>query len=146
MKLPFFIFLLVMTAHAQTFNGHGYIFIKTGMTFTEAHNLAKKYRGELVSVETKEEQVWIANTFLRGIDSCVWTSGRKNGKKWVWSNNFEINKSLFHPAEPNNLDKNEEIIAMYGGLRVKGLGGSLLDANEKHKWHSIIEIHGPKLR
>jgi hypothetical protein len=105
----------VVPEQAYEFDGHRYAFIMLPMSWTQANNMARRYGGYLVAVNSAEEQDWITRTFgLGSLGRNLWLGATDSYSEgiWTWGNGETWTYENWTPPEPNNQDNNEHVLAM----------------------------------
>lgn len=96
-----------MSSSVVTFGGHRYQFVpdKT-LTWTEAKAKAESMGGHLVTITSKEENDWIANSYIAKLERGLglWIGGTSEGTpgKWSWVTGEPFTFTAWGPNEPTN--------------------------------------------
>ena len=127
------------------YGGSIYYMSKANATWTNAKNLANEQGGQLVCIETAEENNFI-NTARQNINgSSFWAGGYQIDKtnepkgSWYWINGKPITMNMsgtnFGSGEPNNSGGSEDYLQINNG-------GSWNDINDNSQIPYIIEYDG----
>ena len=104
----------------EEYNGHTYgLYGGTNVyTWEEASEICKELGGHLVSINSQEEQDFVAQ-FARQTPSTkglYWIGGYRNPideYKWYWSDGTKFTYENWNAGEPNDLGDNEYYVHMY---------------------------------
>ena len=146
----------IMGSTKSPFNSSDYTYIgsygastyymsKANATWTNAKNLANDQGGQLVCIETAEENNFINTTRQNINQNAFWAGGYQIDKSsepkgsWYWVNGKPITMNLtgtnFGSGEPNNSGGTEDYLQVYNG-------GTWNDATVSSQMPYIIEYDG----
>jgi hypothetical protein len=95
-------------AEALAFNGHRYKFFREVMSWDEAKLKAESMGGHLATITSKEENDWIAQTFVKQVaaERSLWLGGfsavGKDKQKWTWITGEPFGFTMWKPGFPEN--------------------------------------------
>jgi hypothetical protein len=92
------------TKKINTQNGHAYQLIQTKTTWTDAKSYCENLGGYLVTVTSREEQIFIFNHFLKNSNHDVWAGATDQDAEgdWKWTTGEPFNRTNWRRGEPNN--------------------------------------------
>ncbi|MBR2811900.1 MAG: hypothetical protein IKD69_11010 [Solobacterium sp.] len=95
----------------EVFNGHTYVMFEREETWYSANEICGALGGHLVSLNSREENDYIAN--FSNFD--IWTGGtdKDDEGNWGWTTGETFDYFGFAQGEPNNVDNNEELEENY---------------------------------
>jgi serine/threonine protein kinase len=95
----------VMPKGMVAFNGHRYQFFPDILTLPEARTRAEDMGGHLVTINSKEENDWVATQFVSKLPlkQALWLGGTKDGTtgQWRWVTGEPIEFTQWGAGEPN---------------------------------------------
>jgi len=121
---------------AQVHDGHTY-FLASG-PWEENEGLAQALGGHLATIGSQEEQDWAWNTFSPMIDSQIihiGLSDREQEGQFVWASGEPVGYTNWSIGEPNNFNRTEDFVAMWGGF-----GGKWNDFAPNFGAYALIEV------
>ncbi len=115
-------------------NGHYYTLTSGVQTWTQAEAEAAALGGHLVSITSAQEQAFVVNTFLSGVNDrrILWMGLNDAAAEgtFVWSSGEAVAYTNFQGGEPNNFKGVEDYGALnwhYGNMIGGGVKGSWND-------------------
>lgn len=126
----------LLAAELKTFDGHAYELVSTPMTWSEAKSFAQGKGGELVRIDSFQENYFVKNLMSLtetsaadgGGSNYIWLGANDIGQEdeWAWYDNTELNASSIssrplwgngegHGAgfsEPDNFNGSQDCLAM----------------------------------
>lgn len=107
---------------------------KTG-TWEKAVEICHKYNASLISIESKEKQLFLES--FEQLKNAFWTSGHRDSNgKWKWINGNEISYTNWGPYDPNNAGGIENCIAVWRTQSNENINW-MTNPNYNWKWLDI---------
>ena len=112
-------------------NGHYYLRIDQGMTWTEAKAYCESRGGHLVTITSQEEQDLVQALIKNGTKNQYWLGGQVTTNGWVWITSEKWNYTNWASGQPDTYQGTEGYLQMYR-VPHPWLGGQ-----ELGKWNDI---------
>jgi hypothetical protein len=80
---------------ALKFKGHRYAFIREPMTWHVARKCCEKFGGHLVTIQSRDEYVFLEKAFMRGeLGIMLGATDEVEEGKWIWVNDEPVDFSV----------------------------------------------------
>ena len=131
----------VYTHHLPSYNAsasygnHTYYLYDHKYTRADAHGFAVNHGGNLVSINSAEEQKVISNLIKQGSTKAYYTGGYRNSDNtWFWRDNSTFSYTNWFSGQPDNAGGSQDALIVYSD------GWDDDSANYKNVYGFIMEV------
>ena len=121
----------------QTFRGNRYALTNGGKDWESAQAEARSRGGNLVTINSAEEEAWLKQTFGEDEDFWIGFTDKANEGQFRWASGQPTTYTNWDPSEPNNTGGNEDYATMNFSWRKQWN-----DDSNGRSFRGIIEIGG----
>jgi len=121
----------------KTFRGNRYRLTSSAKTWEAAQAEARQNNGNLVTINSAEEETWLKQTFSADESFWIGFTDKANEGQFRWASGEQTTYTNWDPNEPNNYGGNEDYTTMNFSWRKQWN-----DDSASRSFRGIIEIGG----